>query len=257
MTSAGPPPSTPVRAPSADLTRVAGAALCLAGVVAAIVWINRVSAEVKGNGGSCASGGPYVSVRPCPQTTWVMPVGIVGGLALVLVYGVLAVRGGPNWVLLAWPALFISLGVQFARFADDIQTVPYIICAVMFFAMGAGPLVLSLFTARPALWAVVVGDPTEYGSRAPGRTGPTTTLDRLAAEAAEARARTSRDADRLLDARRRVTVANAVDPAAAAGPAEVVAALNRVVKLHRQGALSAEEFAAAKRAILGLDEDGS
>ncbi len=254
MTTGGPDSSFVARRPAADVARGALAALCVAGVVIALVWINRVSADVMADGGSCASGGAYVSVRPCPETTWMMPAGIFGGLALAVGYGVVAVPGGPNWALLAWPALFVSLGVQFARFADDIQRVPYIICAVMFLAMGAGPVVLSLATARPALWTMLVGDPADHGRRAGVGAGALSGRDRVVGAIAQARARLSRDAERMLAARRQATVADRIDPDAASGPSEVVAALNRVVKLHRQGALTVDEFEAAKRAILRMDE---
>ncbi len=233
------------------------AALCVAGVVIALVWINRVSADVMAGGGSCASGGPYVSVRPCPETTWMMPAGIFGGLALAAAYSAVSVPGGPKWALLAWPALFVSLGVQFARFADDVQTVPYIICAAVFLAMGAGPVVLALVTARPAVWELLVGDPAEHGRSTDLGAGAASVPDRLAGAIGQARARVSGDAERMLASRRHTTAAERIGPDAASAPAEVVAALNRVVKLHRQGALTVDEFEAAKRAILRMDEGQS
>jgi hypothetical protein len=44
--------------------------------------------------GTCASGGPYVSARPCPSSTAYYVVGLIGGIVAFLIGGaVLATRG--------------------------------------------------------------------------------------------------------------------------------------------------------------------
>src|SRR3954462_5893852 len=48
------------------------------------------------NIGTCASGGPYVSARPCPEGTEAKALLLPGGLILGMVGGIVfALRGGP------------------------------------------------------------------------------------------------------------------------------------------------------------------
>ena len=65
------------------------------------------------NGGTCASGGPYVSVHPCSSGDLrLLMIGILGGLGAVAVYGAgTAMLGRPASLagLAAWTALFGAL----------------------------------------------------------------------------------------------------------------------------------------------------
>ena len=94
----------------------------VAGLAAAltIVWLSmRAVLDI---GGYCAEGGPYVVAQHCPDgvalaaspvdlwRTWLRSVDGVEGLRSL----VARTRG---LVLLAWPALFISLGWNFLQFA--------------------------------------------------------------------------------------------------------------------------------------------
>ncbi|MCB0920896.1 MAG: hypothetical protein KDC08_03670, partial [Actinobacteria bacterium] len=66
-------------------------------------------------GGACASGGPYVIAQECPEGAAAMlPLGIIGGLIGLWIYAVSASKlPGPRLTLLAWSALFLSLGWNF------------------------------------------------------------------------------------------------------------------------------------------------
>jgi hypothetical protein len=69
------------------------------------------------------------------------------GLGFLALYAVSAI--GPNLTLLAWPALFLSLGWNFLEYGVDPPgtggvAVGWLICAVVFFAMGGIPLVIGI-----------------------------------------------------------------------------------------------------------------
>lgn len=99
-------------------------------------------------GGSCADGGPYISARPCPKNVgWLMPLSVwVGfGAAAWYFYARSKFTSGPDWGLLFWSALFISLGYNFFEFGFyppnyDGLLWGNIICAIVFFLMGGAPL---------------------------------------------------------------------------------------------------------------------
>jgi hypothetical protein len=108
--------------------------------------------------GTCASGGPYVSARPCPEGTFgkalLMPAGlIVGGIGIVL-YGLrgrrpgaTGDRGGIGAGLIGWSGLFVSTGVVAllasigpgADPAQDAKWVGWFLFA-LFVPMGVLPL---------------------------------------------------------------------------------------------------------------------
>ena len=103
-------------------------------------------------GGACASGGPYVIAQECPEGAAAMlPLGIIGGLIGLWIYAVSAPKlPGPRLTLLAWSALFLSLGWNFWEYGlnppdgSDGLVWGWIICGVVFVAMGGFPL-LGLF----------------------------------------------------------------------------------------------------------------
>lgn len=101
-------------------------------------------------GGFCAEGGPYVIETPCPEGVDVLlPLAIFGGLgsvALVAWKGAVIGSRYAGIVLLAWPALFISLGWNFLEYAiwppgpDGGIVWGWLIPGVIFVIMGAVPL---------------------------------------------------------------------------------------------------------------------
>ena len=46
--------------------------------------------------GTCASGGPYVSARPCPSSTGAYIVGVIGGVFVFLLGGAIFATRGRN-----------------------------------------------------------------------------------------------------------------------------------------------------------------
>ncbi|MEA2466229.1 MAG: hypothetical protein QOJ57_355 [Thermoleophilaceae bacterium] len=68
---------------------VAGLALMIAGVAGFAFCLYELIKT-----GTCASGGPYVSARPCPSSTAYYVVGLIAGIAAFLAGGaVFATRG--------------------------------------------------------------------------------------------------------------------------------------------------------------------
>lgn len=177
-------------------------------------------------GGYCASGGPYVIAQQCPEgTAALLPLGIIGGLVGVWMYAATSSKlPGPRLTLLTWSALFLSLGWNFWEYGlnppDGSEGLVWgwIICGVVFVIMGAFPL-LGLFNrdiAKGLLWAdAPSGQPVDPrpipAAGIPRRPSPPPPVS---------------DEDSL------------------------PGALERLAALHRAGALTDEEFAAAKKQIL-------
>src|SRR5205823_5358250 len=88
-----------------------------AGLSACVTLVFLGMRSIMDIGGSCADGGPYVSANPCPGG-----VALVMSLAFPAGFGFAALSawagsrlggGYASFPLLAWPALFISLGWNF------------------------------------------------------------------------------------------------------------------------------------------------
>ncbi|WP_199589305.1 SHOCT domain-containing protein [Blastococcus sp. TF02A-26] len=130
--------------------------LGVAAGAASITILSQIMRSVSAVGGSCADGGPYVSAQPCPDGTGGALL-LVFGSALVCVLGTLwgaHVLRAPQPVLLGWPALFLTLGWNFL---DDGWFDPppgagvsggFIFCGILFWVMGAGPLLIGLSVLR-------------------------------------------------------------------------------------------------------------
>jgi hypothetical protein len=145
-------PLSPVKRARAVVALGSGVASGAAG----ITILSQIMRSVGAVGGSCADGGPYVSAQPCPDGTGSAMM-LVLGLALVCVIGTLygaSVLKAPQPVLLGWPAIFLTLGWNFL---DDGWFDPpagagisggYIVCGVVFWLMGAGPLLIGVSVLR-------------------------------------------------------------------------------------------------------------
>ena len=134
---------------AAYLAGVAGLAFCIT-----LLWFGmRAVLDI---GGFCASGGPYVIADACPDAVIATtPLSILGGFLAVglMLWG--AAGLGTGWmgtVFLAWPALFISLGwnfLQYGFFSPDGGLIwSWVICGVLFVAMGAIPLWVAIAAFR-------------------------------------------------------------------------------------------------------------
>jgi hypothetical protein len=120
------------------------------GVTAALTVLFFSMRAVMDIGGSCASGNvPYAVSRPCPTGVPGLMIGsIFLGLLFLAVYALSAV--GPNLTLLAWPALFLSLGWNFLDYGvnppdgSDHVVWGWLLCGVLFVLMGGLPLVFGV-----------------------------------------------------------------------------------------------------------------
>lgn len=210
-------------------------------------------------GGACGSGGPYVIAVECPSGIgWLMPLSIFGGLASVgwLVFWNAGLPG-PKVAMLVWSALFLSLGWNFWEYGldppgDGGTEVGWIICGVVFALMGGAPLLglLSKTTRRSAFWSDGRAAPTDPDDSSPF------TAKRYQRSAA-LRIPTTMATKNLWEA---VAAATAQASTAQASTAptdrpdsdDVSTELERLAALHRSGALTDDEFAAAKRRVLGI-----
>lgn len=139
------------------------------GIAFAIGGVFLAMRDVMEVGGACASGGAYQVATPCPDGTGLlMGLGIPLGIVWVMVNIAACFRvDAPLAAWFGWPALFLSLGWNFWEYGLDPPVGGpvwgWIVCGVVFVAMGAGPLVLvarhvglrSLhWTPRSAWWTV-------------------------------------------------------------------------------------------------------
>jgi putative oligomerization/nucleic acid binding protein len=221
--------------PAGTARRVTGAAVLCLGVAAgaaAVTLLSRMMRAVTAVGGSCADGGPYVSAQPCPDGT-----GAVIGLLFVLVPLFLGgtwwgahTAGAPNPVLLGWPALFLTLGWHFLDDGFDPPpgaegiSVGYVVCGVVFVLMGAAPLLLALLLVR---------DRRRTRAAQAGAPPVVTPYPHLRDRPPPSRECSEPDL-----------------PAGDDPGASVTGRLERLARLHASGALTDEEFRAAKAATL-------
>lgn len=216
----------------------AGFALTLA--VLGLTWLNRVAASVLSVGGSCGSGGAYEIATPCPSGAWMAPVGLFVGLVGLGFYLLRRPAGSPQLLILAWPALFGSLGVQFLRAAtSESGAYGFWLCGIVFLVMAAAPLLL-VMGERGARVQLLVGD---------GRAEPERIEDKSRGIAGfEADGTVSRGRDLSpVDFRGSGPASGDVDGEDGGDLSE---SLDRLSRLHRQGDLSDAEFAEAKQKVL-------
>jgi hypothetical protein len=183
--------------------------------------------------GSCASGGPYVSARPCPPGTGlqiaVLTGGIFGGLIGGALYAARGRGGRPSPVgigTIMWALLFLGIAasVAYAAYGPAATDSPgsktaAVIIAVIFVPMGIAPLIAAPFVRRNAE-PIALYDPGTAPSfaRAPAAT-PTA----------------------------------APAPAAGAAPSDgdPVTRLQRLGEMRTQGLITEAEFEEHKRRLLG------
>jgi len=133
---------------------VAGLAMCLTFVFLAMRAVMDV-------GGFCAEGGPYVIETHCPDG---VPLVLIGGIFGLFGFGGLmawkgSMIGEPYGalVLLAWPALFLSLGWNFLEYAltplaGQGIVWGWLIPGVLFVLMGGLPLLAAADSQHRPGW---------------------------------------------------------------------------------------------------------
>jgi len=229
--------------------------LGIVGLAAAltIVWLSmRAVLDI---GGYCAEGGPYEIAHHCPDgVAFLLPLSIFAGLGSAGLMGWKGSQlGGPyaNLVLLAWPALFISLGwnfLQFAFFPPPPSTgieLGWLIPGILFVIMGAVPLIGFLPGGKNWKSTDTQADtPAKYDFMAEGEARYQNTM--------------KRERSKLLtdlvqeSAHRAAGQSPAASPPAAPATenADVVSKLERLSALYRAGSLTHDEFQAAKAATI-------
>jgi Short C-terminal domain len=228
-----------------------GLLICSAAVIAfcyAIYSMGRI--------GTCASGGPYVSARPCPAGTAekivLIPIAIVAALVGIGIYsagGLSNHRPSPvSLGLLMWSFTFLGAAGSLAYAAygpaatqdDTGQKAAAIILLVIFIPMAVIPLLIALFrglgqrrspsisaAGAAANYAAWSGGATSSSSSAFGTSTPSST------PAAPLAPRPTPPATH-----------------AAAGGEDVVARLEQLNALRESGAITPEEFARLKAKVL-------
>ena len=233
-------------------------------VAAGITLMFQAMRAVMDVGGSCASGGAYEIRQECPGGVGLMFVGILGGLVglAFVVAGTFA--NGPKLWTLAWPALFLALGWNFLEYAfdppppDDGVVLGWLVCGVVFVAMGGIPLLVVLAGAKLTLW----------GSDRPSATNAATSaLARLAATAQKRKPSFVRYGDTTVTTMTTAPTTPSTPPptprsddtsttSEPGGESDesLVSDLERLAALHRDGQLTDDEYARAKDACLAEEE---
>ncbi len=211
-------------------------ALSTAGVACGMTLLYLGMRSVMAIGGSCAEGGPFVSVRPCPEGA---PGALIGGVWIGIIFaGIYAWQAFsnhiPNFIGFLWPALFLSLGWNFFDFGINAPggqglVWGWLICGIVFALMGGLPLLIVI----PATINSIKGKTPGVGSRA-GSPLSALSIARKVSPSARGN-RPSVD-----DIVGKVTTSD-----------DIVSNLERLDKLYRSGALDAQQYQAAKQKVIG------
>jgi hypothetical protein len=153
---------SPAPARPLPLIRLSVLVLTVPLIALAITWTYLGMRAVMDIGGACASGGPYVSVQPCPAGSDVL---ISVGIPLLLLATFAAsaaawTLGAPTLILPMWVALFGSLGWNFLTYAfafEDGIVVGWLVCGIVFELMALPALVLIIVTDAVRLPGAVAG----------------------------------------------------------------------------------------------------
>jgi len=233
------------------IRRSIGLLIGLGALSCALTLLYLGSSAVMSIGGSCGSGGPYVVETPCPTgISWIIPVSILGGLAALGVYAANLLPVGPRLVVLAWPALFLSLGWAFLDSAIDPELGVewgFMVCAVVFILMGGLPLLFlaKRDAARRVFWGVAPPEAAPPGNvPRPGEVRWITSVELPG----------DRDRDREREREQewdghdhRPSAPASAEPSP---PSGLVGELERLAALREAGRLDEAEYSAAKKRLL-------
>lgn len=218
--------------------------LGLTAAVLGLTWLFLGTRSLLVNGGTCAVGGPFEIANPCAEG---IPAAILGGIGIgavgLIIYSGPGLRVGPRLTILILPALFLSLGWNFVYFGISPPggagvSVGLLVTAGLFLILGGGPLLFMLNRKdlRSTFWsdgAELVPDPVTPP-------GPLPSVPQVR--------------------QRRPTGSASVPvpppaggPDGSAAPDDLSQALDRLYQLHLRGALTADEYATAKRRLLEQD----
>jgi hypothetical protein len=209
----------------------------------ALLWLGMRA--VMDLGGFCASGGPYQIAVECPDAVVAStPLSIFGGFlaAGLIVWGAAGLPGAwMSLVLLAWPALFLSLGWNFLEYGlfppEGGWVWSWLFCGVLFVLMGAVPLIAAIGWGREE----------SHGGRAyaSGRV-----VVRPKPGTPSTPSTTSTGDARVAYRPRPAAASPATEPGPASMPEPLVDRLERLAAMRRRGDLTSEEYETAKTATL-------
>jgi hypothetical protein len=226
-------------------TRLVGSLVGLSGVAFSLTLVSRSMRAVQAIGGFCASGGPYQISHQCPKGIGgLLPLSIFGGLGFLFLFAVCAGDAGRSLLLLAWPALFLSLGWNFLDYGFHLTSGSgtnggFILCGVLFIVMGAVPL----FWLLPRLWRVIIGTPDP--SDAPSAPGHVPLIGATSVQFTPPPS----SSPPAWGTGTSVRMASSPSTATATAPStgkDVAGELERLASLHRRGELTDAEYEAAK-----------
>jgi hypothetical protein len=212
--------------------------------------------------GTCASGGPYVSARPCPDGTGtsmlLMIAGVFGGLIGATIF---ALRGAPpgsegrrrtrGWSsgLLAWSVFFCGTGAVslYAGLADDSLPDDSALGALI---VGATFLLMGLPVLAFLLWQWI----DDLRNPPPDERFQTSSAEIPTVRSTASGATDPGWTTMMQQGSRAIpmpTPANATAPDAEDEELDTLVKLERLQKLRESGALTDAEFEAQKKRVLG------
>jgi hypothetical protein len=127
--------------------RVAVLYVCVVVMTLCLTWAFLGMRQVMAIGGSCASGGPYVSAQPCPDGAALLSIAIPLMIAAVFLGSAIAATlSAPTLLLPMWWLLFGSLGWNFLEYGlfDGSVDPGLVVCGVVFELMALPALLFQL-----------------------------------------------------------------------------------------------------------------
>lgn len=244
-----------------------GIFVTLALVVVGLTLVFSSMRAVMEIGGACADGGPYVPARPCPKGVGLaMSGGIWGGIIALAAYFYIAHKYSvPSLVGLAWSALFLSLGWNFFEFGFNSPSPDgglewgWLLCGVIFWLMGAAPLLIIGPYLYRSFWPSRPKRPVASERTTPAESGSTRSSHAAVRTRHQGAATPTRhDRERLEAMAHFSGLISAIgagvtddDESSPVDTSDLVSRLERLAALRLSGALSADEFDRAKRMLLG------
>jgi hypothetical protein len=236
-----------------SVARVIGSLVGAGGVAFSLTLLSRSMRSVQAIGGVCKSGASATQiVHHCPAGVGgTMTLSIFGGLLFLLLFTVCSGDAGRSLLLLAWSALFLSLGWNFLDYGLHITVSSdttgsgvsggFLISGVLFIVMGVVPLVWVL----PRLWRVLTGEPDpDFPPDAPGHMPQPVSTVRF--NPPPGSTTTPSTPSWQYGSAVRMSGAAMATPTTATTGRDLAGELERLASLHRRGELSDAEYEAAK-----------
>lgn len=241
-------------------TRLIGSLVGVGGVAFSLTLLSRSMRSVQSIGGVCRSGASATLItHPCPAgVAGLLPLSIFGGLGFLFLFAVCAGETGRPLTLLAWPALFLSLGWNFLDYGLGLTTGNsvsggFLVCGVLFIVMGGVPLIWLV----PMLWRVITGGPDP--DDAPGTPGQVpfmgATSVRFNQPSSTSTPGWGTGTTVRVDSPPATATATPTAPATPSSTGEGLAGeLERLASLHRRRELTDAEYEAAKSKAIANTE---